>query len=70
MMVSMDVEAWLVKQGHQHERDYEILIEPLQTKNTQNVGILPGQVKFPLQPIFFFNDASIATYVKLTWGGL
>ena len=71
---------WLARQGKAENVDYEILIEQIQTKNTQKVfaPVKPGSSwakkgitghYVPVaQPIMFFNESSLASYVKLTWG--
>jgi hypothetical protein len=68
---------WLTKQGKKQDIDYEILIEKIEHRNTQIVqpGKTSGSKQFTnptvkaIEPILFFNDASLASYVKLTWGG-
>lgn len=68
---------WLARQGKIENVDFEILVEDIQTKNSKKVFApartvngrnIPARQVSVTQPIMFFNDASIASYVKLTWG--
>ena len=60
---------WLARQGKAENIDYEILIQDIQHKNAKITVILgKGGIMISPQPIMFFNDAGLASYVKLTWG--
>lgn len=73
-----EAQEWLVNQGKKPVTDFEVLVEDIQHKNSKKVFVAPktssGRQRAPrlvgnLQPIIFFNEVSLATYVKLTWGG-
>lgn len=71
---------WLARQGKAENIDFEVLIEKIEHKNTTKT-VVPITMKRPsgrtatmnqavqsVEPIMFFNDATLASYVKLTWG--
>ena len=77
----LEVEKWLNNTGRKLNVDYESLVENIEHKNTKKTFVpvttvrpsgrtrtMPQAVQ-SVEPILFFNDPSIATYVKLTWGG-
>lgn len=71
--------VWLHSQGAVENVDFEVLIQDIQTKTSQKVAVqqvgngprikrtVGSFVNKPV-PIMFFNDASLASYIKLTWG--
>lgn len=68
---------WLARQGKVENIDFEVLVEDIQIKNSKKVFTpartvngrsIPTRQVSVIQPIMFFNDASLASYVKLTWG--
>ena len=71
---------WLAQQGKVENIDFEILIENIEHRNTKKVSVSvtttrPSGRKATIaravqsvEPIMFFNEASLASYVKLTWG--
>lgn len=70
----LEVEKWLNSTGRKLNVDYESLVENIEHKNTKKTFVpsRSGQATktvTSVEPILFFNDPSIATYVKLTWGG-
>lgn len=76
--IMLDVENWLNSTGKVLNVDYESLIERIEHKTTKKTfvpNLSPSryspraQVTQSVEPIIFFNDPNIATYVKLTWGG-
>lgn len=73
---------WLARQGKIEDRDFEILVEHIEHKNTKKVFAIPkGQsmgktsasmiprIVNSVEPIIFVNEVKLATYIKLTWGG-
>lgn len=71
---------WLDQQGKVQDKDYEVLVEHIEHRQTKTV-MMPGQlsgkttmslqprVSKSVEPIIFINDSSLATYIKMTWGG-
>ena len=71
---------WLAGQGKAENIDFEILIEKIEHKNTKKTFVpvtrtrpsgrttTMNQAVQSVEPIMFFNEASLASYVKLTWG--
>jgi hypothetical protein len=77
ILVSTQVEQWLIETGRVEFKDFEVLTERIETKNTKKASLptpMAAAVRWrdhyaSIEPIIFFNDPTIATYVKLTWGG-
>jgi hypothetical protein len=74
----LEVENWLNSTGKVLNVDYECLIENIENKATKKTFVpnlhsnrnkTMGRAVQTVEPIIFFNDSTIATYVKLTWGG-
>jgi hypothetical protein len=73
-----EVLEWLVAQGKTDPRDYEIINITQPTMDIKTfVGVtspMGKRIRLPrtntnvLETVFFFNDSSLATYIKLTWG--
>ena len=64
IQASNEADAWLVSQGKKYIEDFEVLLENIQHKTSKQIT---GSWQLYPQPILFFNDASLASYVKLTW---
>jgi len=71
--VSQEIDEWLTEQNKLHGRDYEIVMEAISHPNSPKLQAtrFTGMRAVPVtyEPIFFFNDLSLTSYVKLTWGG-
>lgn len=77
----LEVEKWLNESGKKLNVDYESLVEPIEHRGTKKYLIpvtstrpsgrtaVVQKAQQSVEPIIFFNDPSIATYIKLTWGG-
>lgn len=74
-----DAVIWLVNQAKIENTDFEVLVEAIQVKSAKKVFSpsfsstrkTTGPIRrysAPIQPIMFFNDPKLASYVKLTWG--
>lgn len=71
---------WLARQGKAENIDYEVLIEDIENKNSVKTFVparpgssaarqgIAGSFVIKPEPIMFFNDTGLASYVKLTWG--
>lgn len=79
----LEVEKWLHETGKKLNVDWESLVENIEHKGTkksmqwptfgQTMGkttasMIPRVVQ-TVEPIIFVNDLSIATYIKMKWGG-
>lgn len=71
--VMNEIVMWMASNRKAEDIDYEILIEGIENKMTRRTVIQTpsglNKTMTSIEPIFFLNDASIATYIKLTWGG-
>lgn len=69
----LEVEKWLTATGKKLNVDWESLVEAIQHPNNKKIGspsAIPGQgLRVMIEPIIFVNDLSIATYIKMKWGG-
>ena len=53
---------WLLESGYKFTKDWFYINYDMGCKTEKVLG------KMVMNPIFFFNDPQLASYVKLTWG--
>ena len=61
---------WLTEQGKLFGTHYEVIEAEITNAKggTQTYTDARNRTVIAPRPIFFFNDSSLASYVKLTWG--
>lgn len=78
----LEVEKWLYSTGKKLNVDWESLVENIEHRHTKKNMVWPAmgqtmgkttaqmtKVVQTVEPIIFVNDVSIATYIKMKWGG-